>query len=149
MGQHRALDRGFGPGDGGGVLSVGVGGHGDFVMLADAAALFFQPPDALLDIGHLLLGAWLVQAGGELGQTGLEAGDEASGDLGFLGVTAGGMTIKPDFGAIFVQHALQLDRLVRRGQRIDRLIRIELAGTFAADHEVAIVLRFNPSLTPF
>lgn len=39
---------------------------------------------------------------------------------------------------------MQLGGFIRRGQRIDGLVRIELAGTFAADHEVAILLIFEP-----
>jgi hypothetical protein len=60
-------------------------------MLADAAALLLQPADTLLNIGQLLLGAGLVQAGGQFGQTGLEAGGEAPGDRALLGVASGGM----------------------------------------------------------
>src|ERR1019366_5301177 len=38
MGQHRALDRGFRPGDGSGLLSRLVRGHDNLVMLAGAPA---------------------------------------------------------------------------------------------------------------
>jgi heterodisulfide reductase subunit A-like polyferredoxin len=65
---------------------------------------------------------------GACGEAGLEPGHEASGDRGLLGVASGGMAIKPDFRAVFAQHALQLDRLVRCGQGIDGFVRAEPAG---------------------
>ena len=86
MGEHGPVDRGLGPGDGDGLGPGLVRGPGNLVMLADASALFFQPPDALLDIRQLLLCPGLVQTGGEVGEAGLEPGREASGDRGLLGV---------------------------------------------------------------
>ncbi len=113
-------------------------------MLADAAALFFQPPDALLNIRQLLLRAGFAQPGGQFLKPGLEAGHEARRDRGFLGLAPLGMAIQPDFRTVRAQHALQPDRLVRRGQRVDRLIRIKLPAAFAADHRVAVLLFFEP-----
>ena len=101
-------------------------------MLADAAALFLQLADALLDIRQFLLSARLAQTGGQVGEAGLEAGHEAPGDRGLLGVASGGMAIKPDFRAVVAQYALQPDGFVGRRQRVDGLARVELASAFAA-----------------
>jgi hypothetical protein len=54
------------------------------------------------------------------------------------------MAIEANFAAILAEHALQADGFIRRGQRIDGLIGIELAAPFAADHEVAILLLHQP-----
>src|SRR5271165_495136 len=112
MGQYRTLDRRFGPGDGRGILSGLVRGHGDVVMLADAMARLCQSSDALLDVRQLLLRAGFAQPGGEFGETGLEACHEARGDRGFLGLASLGMTIKPDFRAVLAEDALEPDRFI-------------------------------------
>ena len=98
----------------------------------------------MLDLRQLLLGAGFGQTGGQFFEAGFEAGDEARGDRGFLGLAALGMTVKPDFRAVLAEHALQADGFVRRGQGVDRVIRVEFPAAFAADHEVAVALFFEP-----
>ena len=108
MRQLGPLDRDLFPGDGEGVPARRIGNDGDLVVLADPAALFLQPPDALLDGLDGLLGAGSAQAISEFGQTCLELLDEACADGGLLGLAPGGVTIEPDLGAILAQGPLQL-----------------------------------------
>jgi hypothetical protein len=48
--------------------------------------------------------------------------------------------MQPYLLAVLVQHPLQPNRFFRRCQGLDRLLGTEVAGAFAADHQVAVSL---------
>jgi hypothetical protein len=113
-------------------------------MLADAAAFFLPPADALLHGGQRLRPARLGEASGEFRQAGLEAGGKAPGDRDLLGRAPLGMAIQPDLRTVLADDVLQRHDLVRCGQGLLGVFRIEPTGAFAADHEIAVALRPQP-----
>jgi hypothetical protein len=81
------------PGDRGGLLARFIGLNRDLVMLANAVALLFKPPDALQDFVIAPLAARLGKRRGKLRQPWFEALDKAPDDGHFLLLTPRGVTI--------------------------------------------------------
>ena len=100
MGHHRTGERAADEAHGGGTLAGLVGVEFDVVVLGDAAALSFEPTNALPDLVEVFLGTRFGQPFGELGQCVLEAFGEALDDAALLGGAFLGKAVKAGAGLI-------------------------------------------------
>ena len=130
MGHHRAGEGAADEAHGGGALAGLVGVEFDGVVLGDAAALSFEPTDALPDLVESFLGAGLGEPFGELGERVLEAFGEALDDTALLGGALLGEAVQAHLLVVLGQHLVQMHAVTRCGLDAHRRLGVEVAGAF-------------------
>ena len=143
MGEKRAPDRLFHPGQRQRLLAAFVRRQGDRVVLS-YPTLFFEPPHALLKLRQALLAPRCIQSLGQFVQTGFEPCAESPRDGRLLRLASRGVAMQLDFLAIVACDFLDLDRLLACGLDRDGMGGLEVARALAADNEIAIPVRHEP-----
>ena len=104
-------------------------------MLSDAAAIFFEPTDALPDLVEAFVGARFGEPFGELGERVLEAFGEALDDAAFLGGALLGEAVQAHLLGVVGEHLVQMHAVIRRTLDAQCCFGVEVPGAFAADHQ--------------
>ena len=100
---------------GGGALAGLVGVEFDVVVLGDAAACLFEPPDALPDLVGAFVGAGFRQPTGEPDEGGLEALGEALDDGALLGGARLGEAVQAHLLAVVAEDLVQMHAVMGGG----------------------------------